>query len=325
MGKLIIGLLVAILVIVLVIIGGSAVFALTYKPASRPADPDPIERTPARLSRGEYLVNHVTPCAFCHTEGYGTGSPGAYLAGGACVDNSDGFPGTLCPANLTPDSATGLGSWTDGEISRAIREGVNNQGKALFPMMPYAQFRVMSDSDVAAIVAWLRTIPAVHRPRQPTDIDFPVSFFIKMAPKPLNGPVPAIDPTDEVVYGRYLTTIAGCKFCHTPVDERVELQQDSLFAGGHAIRSPGGLMLRSRNLTPDATGLGATTEEGFLTLFRVWRGRDSSAAPLKDSPMPWAAFSGMTDADLSAIYAYLRTVPPVRHVVDATPVRAATP
>lgn len=308
--------LLGILLVILLVAGGGLVFALTYTPASREASTDPVERTPERVARGDYLVNHVIPCASCHTRDYGTDSAGPALAGGACLDEEAGFPGSLCMANITPDSATGIGAWTDGEIMRAIREGVNNRDEALFPMMPYGEFRILSDADVAAIVAYLRTTPAVHHPVPPTAINFPVSFFIKMAPKPLDGPVADVPRTDPVAYGQYLATIAGCKFCHTPVNDRMELQEDSLFAGGQEMESPGRDTLRSRNLTPDPTGLGSTTEAGFLALFHAWRDRDSAAAPLKDSPMPWTAFSGMTDEDLSAIYAYLRSLPPVAHEVN---------
>src|SRR5216110_697497 len=85
----------------------------------------------------------------------------AHNAGSACIGPEQGAPGKICFPNLTPDPETGLGAWTDGEILRAIREGVSRDGRALFPMMPYTEFRALSDEDTRAIVAYLRTMPAV--------------------------------------------------------------------------------------------------------------------------------------------------------------------
>src|SRR5215207_8741457 len=107
------------------------------KPAQRPASAVKFEATPERVARGQYLVNHVTICFDCHSErttAYGLPfKPGREGVGGFVWDQRIGFPGTLAASNITPDPETGLGQWSDGEIVRALREGVDREGKALFP------------------------------------------------------------------------------------------------------------------------------------------------------------------------------------------------
>ena len=95
-----------------------------------------------------------------------------------------GLPGAVTAPNITPDRETGIGAWTDGEKIRAIREGISRDGRVLFPMMPYPNFRMMSDEDVYAIVAYMNTLPAVRNPLPVTKIDFPVSLMIKSVPQP---------------------------------------------------------------------------------------------------------------------------------------------
>jgi len=136
------------------------------KPASRPASTEKIEATPARVARGEYLVEHVSDCLGCHSDhldtfGYPV-KPGTEGQGGFIFDRNLGFPGVVAAQNITSDPADGLGNWTDGEVLRAIREGVDRKGDALFPMMPYQHLRHMSDDDAKAVVAYLRTLKPVH-------------------------------------------------------------------------------------------------------------------------------------------------------------------
>lgn len=300
--------------------GGLAVFVATYEPAQRPAPAETVEATPARVARGEYLVHHVVDCFGCHSRhdwsryaGPVQGQPGI---GGECLTAEQGAPGRICVPNITPDPETGIGSWTDGEILRAMREGVDREGEALFPMMPYLEYRRLSDEDARAVVAYLRSVPGVRNPTPETRLDFPVSFFIKMAPKPLDGPVP--EPARSgPAYGEYLATIAGCRFCHTPVDERMQPVPGRLLAGGHEHRGPWGVVLAS-NLTPHATGLGNRSKAEFIALFRSFADASAVAVPVRDgrnTVMPWYAYAGMTDDDLGAIYDYLRTLPPVENRV----------
>ena len=181
-----------------------------------------IERSVARLARGEYLYHRVAVCGDCHSQRDYTRFGGPVVEGGEGVGFSFpqelGLPGTVVAPNITSDKESGVGNWTDGEVIRAIREGVSRDGKALFPMMPYAEFRHMSDEDVYAIVAYLRTLPPVKNVLPRSQINFPVSMFIKSVPKPA-GLVPSVERSNQLKYGEYLTKLGGCGGCHTPMEK----------------------------------------------------------------------------------------------------------
>ncbi len=199
---------------------------------------------------------------------------------------------------------------------------MGRDGEALFPAMPYGSYRHLSDEDAKSIVAYLRTLPAARKERPPRHIDFPVSAFIKLLPKPLDGPVPEPNRADPVAYGRYLATIAGCEECHTPLDERHQPMPGMAFAGGRELEETWGTV-RSSNITPDSeTGIGAMTKEAFIGRFKAFAHPESArikVAPEHNTVMPWQAFAKMTEEDLGALYAYLRTVPPVKNAVERRP------
>src|SRR5690242_13077154 len=135
-----------------VVIAAVVAFIVLKPPARRPATTEKFEPTKERLARGDYLVNHVTPCLHCHStidnEVFGGEiQPGTEGMGGFQFGPSDGVPGFVQAQNITP---AGLGDWTDGEILRAMREGVRKDGTALFPMMPYPQFAIYDDEDAKA-------------------------------------------------------------------------------------------------------------------------------------------------------------------------------
>ena len=149
---------------------------------------------PARFARGEYLVNNVTDCMDCHAEHDWTQHDAPALPGtlGSGQDMSilKGFPGQVVAPNITSDPETGAGNWSDDQLARAIREGVGHDGRALFPFMPYPDFRNMSDEDLASIIVYLRALPPVKKQRQPTALIFPVKYLIRSVPQPINAPVP---------------------------------------------------------------------------------------------------------------------------------------
>ena len=130
--------------------------------------------------------------------------PGTEGVGGYIFDKNIGFPGVVAAQNITCDAEFGLGKWSDGEIIRAFREGIDRHGDALFPMMPYEEMRTMSDDDAKAVVTYLRTLKPVHKGVPAKHIDFPVNLFVKFSPKPVDGVVTAPDPHDGVAYGKYL-------------------------------------------------------------------------------------------------------------------------
>jgi mono/diheme cytochrome c family protein len=316
----------AVLVVLALAIGAVAWMAIR-KPAQRPASAEKIQVTPARIARGEYLVHHVAECLGCHsdhTPGYAfpvkSGTEGQ---GGFVFDKKLGFPGAVAAQNITPDPDFGLGKWTDGEVLRAIREGVDRNGEALFPMMPYVHFHNMSDEDAKSVVAYIRTLQPIHSGVPAKHIDFPVNLFVKFTPKPIEHPVTAPDPSDTVRYGQYLTEIGGCVECHTPHDDKNQLLTEKLFAGGWEMRGPWGRNYTA-NLTPHAeTFIGRATKAEFIGRFKAFAAFNDTNAPLapqgRNTIMPWLAFAGMSDHDLGAIYDYLKTVKPVANRVNTFP------
>jgi hypothetical protein len=316
-------------------LAGIAVGALTLKrPAQRQPSAEMVERTPGRLARGTYLVEHVSHCLKCHSgadaDRFGQPPKAGQLGqGGMVFDEKSGVPGLVAAQNITPDPDYGIGKWSDGEVLRAFREGVDKNGDALFPMMPYSYFHAMSDEDARSVLVYLRALAPVHNQVPQKHLDFPVNLLIKSVPQPLDGPVEApSDEHDHLAYGKYLVTIAGCRECHTPHDAHGQLLPGRDFAGGWAmaIRAGDGRVLRvvPPNLTPHPTAyFGSATKEAWIGRVRSFAGMDGENAPMvapgRNTHMAWAAYAGMTDQDLGAIYDYLKTLLPIENHVDSFP------
>jgi mono/diheme cytochrome c family protein len=308
--------------LLLAALAGAGAYFVLRSPKQNPAKQLRIDATPEMLARGEHLFE-ITDCAGCHSERdlslwCAPEVPGRRVVG-AALPPEFGLPGKVVAPNITPDQETGIGDWTDGEIVRAIREGVDRNGRALFPMMPYPQYRSMSDEDVYALVAYLRTLPPVRNSLPETKLNFPASLLIKSVPAPLDGPVPPPDTSDPGRYGEYLVTIAGCLECHTQ-ERNGKLETEKLLAGGRDF-SVGSYSVRSANITPEMeTGIGAWSEDRFVEKFRGYARMTPESTPKVSQEsftlMPWLNFTRLTDAELHAIYSFLRTVKPVRNAVD---------
>lgn len=316
-----------ILLVVIALVAGALIFLTVKKPAAHPASTEKVEATPARLARGEYLVEHVSDCMGCHSDHLTTYGfpvkPGTKGVGGYIFDEKIGFPGIVAAQNITSDPDTGLGKWTDGEILRAMREGVDREGNALFPMMPYQHLRSMSDEDAKSVVVYLRTLPPIKHAVPDKHLSFPLNFIVKFIPKPLDGPVAHPDTKDRLAYGKYLTTIGGCHECHTPHDDKNRLVEGEDFSGGWKMEGPWGTNYTA-NLTPAPhTFMGRATKEEFLGRFKAFAAFTPETAPAcppgRNTVMPWLAFSHMTDDDLGAIYDYLKTLKPHPRVVVSFP------
>ena len=123
--------------------------------------PSPALADDAQIARGRYLVT-LSGCSDCHTPGALLGSPDMkrYL-GGSDVGFAIPGAGVFVAENLTPDKDTGLGSWTDAQMIAAIRTGKTPEGRELSPVMPYPALSHLTDPDAHAIVAFLKSLPAV--------------------------------------------------------------------------------------------------------------------------------------------------------------------
>lgn len=278
-----------------------------------------VEITPERIQHGKYLANHVTVCMDCHSTRdwsrfSGPVEVGSDGMGGQRFGREEGFPGIFYSKNITPYS---LEHWSDGEIFRAITSGVDKDGKALFPVMPYPYYGSMDPEDVYDIIAYLRSLDPIENEIKSRVIDFPMAFLVNTIPeKPKFSKKPA--PTDTVAYGGYLVKIAACMECHTPV-KNGQVIPEKAFSGGREFIMPNG-KLQSSNITSDSlTGIGSWTEEAFVARFKGYYKplREVEVMPegAINSIMPWTMYGGMDSSDLVAIYRYLRTIQPIHKEV----------
>jgi len=258
----------------------------------------------ASVERGKYLANTVAACGNCHNprDAKGQYIEDKLLAGGARI----GLPkSTVYGANITPDAETGIGKWTDEQVIRAIREGVRPDNSLVGPPMPVEMYRHMSDDDVKAIVAYLRTVPPVKNevPRGKYDFPTPTSYG-----PPVSNPVSAVN-NDLVKYGEYLAGPVGhCMACHTgiegePTPEDLEKRPGT---GGRPF-GPGG-SLKASNLTPHETGLKGWTDSEIALAIREGISRDGRQ--LK-GPMAFSMYKNINQADMQALIAYLRALNPL--------------
>jgi mono/diheme cytochrome c family protein len=301
-----------------------AYFFVRY-PDVPPVEDVKVVATPERLARGEYLVKHVVGCTVCHGERDFGKYTGPVIAGtegqGGQRFGFGAEPFVLYARNITP---AGIGDWSDGELIRAIVSGVSRDGTPLFPLMPYTHYAKMSREDVEAIVAYIRTLPSKPVAALPErQLKFPLPLVVRTIPAaPAHRPVPP--SSDRVAYGEYLVNAAVCSDCHSPMDDQGQPLRGRDFSGG-APFTPGGIgLVHSANITPDAaTGIGSWTEDQFLEKFRAFRGAPARPLPgderLQNTEMPWGDYAGMTDDDLRAIYAFLRSLPPVINRVEKHP------
>ncbi|OGO27957.1 MAG: hypothetical protein A2Z16_13945 [Chloroflexi bacterium RBG_16_54_18] len=283
--------------LVILFIAGLAIYAnLRFKPsfADRPLYPITADTSPAGMERGKYLMEDAMLCTeACHTP-----ESGKPLSGEFEEINQGPISVTFAPPNLTPDKETGLGNWTDAEIARAIREGVDKDGVGLM-VMPSYSFHYLSDADVAAMVGYLKSLEPVSNAIPP----FRANVFAKiMNALGAFGPPAVTEPiTDEqitpqkgtVEHGTYLVKISGCEDCHKP----------NLAGGQLPFAEPG--TPPSANLTPAGELVGWTVED-FIKAVR--EGVKPSGSELSEG-MPRYQ---MTDEDLAAIFSYLKTVPPAQ-------------
>jgi mono/diheme cytochrome c family protein len=281
-----------------------------------------IEATPERLARGKYLNDHVVGCTTCHTQRDWTKFSGPVkpeLLGAGGEPFNLGPAGKMYSKNITP---AGIGSWTDGELLRAVTQGVSKDGTPLFPLMPYPHYGAMDEEDVHAVLAYVRSLKSIEGSWPSRELNFPLNLIVRTIPAPNTfGKRPS--PDDKVAYGKYMTAAALCSDCHTPIDEQGTPLPGMDFAGGMEFPETG-YRVRAANITPDAnTGIGSWTEQQFIDKFKGFENPTNATLAeherAQNTPMPITAYAGMTREDLSAIYAYLRTLKPLTNRVEKFP------
>ena len=278
------------------------------------------------IARGSYLANHVAGCIECHSKHDFTKFSNPVIAGtegggGMVFDQKFQLPGVLYGKNLTPDSATGIGAWSDDEVLRAMTQGISKNGDTLFPLMPYPNLNRMEKEDLLSIIAYLRTLKPINNAVPKRQLMVPIAMVY-----PGKFLQPSVDAnakpaeTDAVKYGEYLVTFADCGTCHSPLTP-MGPDRSRMFAGGYIFELPTNKVV-SANITSDsATGIGTWTEERFMNKFTVCRdAKEVSRDPgNQNTIMPLSLYAGMKDEDIKAIYAYLRTVKPISNKVDKFP------
>ncbi len=307
--------------------GGFFVYFGLLLPVDMPIPELRVVSSPESLARGEYLARHVAVCMDCHstrdwTRFSGPIVPGTLGKGGERFDEKIGLPGVIISKNITPSA---LGNWSDGEVIRAMAGGISKDGHALFPLMPYDAYRFMDEDDALSIVAWLRTLPAQANEVPRHQLNFPLNLIVNTIPKPPE--FRQIDRSDTVAYGRYLATLGGCVWCHTPVNAQSRSIPEMALAGGQAFPMQGGTS-RSANISPDPeTGIGRWSRQDFISRFRSYSGPEAEALPLGadnfNTQMSWTQFAGMADEDLGAIYDFLMQSKPISNAVSVWEIAAA--
>lgn len=231
----------------------------------------------AAIRRGRHLVIAAAACTSCHGED---------LGGQIVLDRP--LLGRFVAANLTRGDGGLPGGRSTPDLVRAIRYGVSRTGRSL-RFMPSDAFQALSDDDLAAAIAYLRTVDPVDRRLPPTRVG-PMGRVLHVLGFPLlpaerithaaTGTAPA--PGATIAYGRHLADIAGCHGCHGPSLE-----------GGPG---PGPDLVRA---------LSAWTQTDFRRALREGRRPDRSI--LADE-MPWKSFAGLEDEEIAALWLYVRSI-----------------
>lgn len=242
------------------------------------------------LARGQHIID--VECSGCHAPELGQT---VALSGGH--ENFFDIPngpklGVIYAPNLTPGGV--LKDASDGQISRAVREGVSFEGRPLL-VMPSTHYHGMSDRDLASVIAWLRHQPAVDRV-VPARKLAPLAYLIlglhqfeTSATLPVFQPIPEVPEDSTRTYGAYLTPILGCSDCH-----------GADYRGGHKGQLP--------PLGPSLTGF--VSEHPYATFELALRqGVKPADGSLDPVMMPWPVFSRLTDLETRAVYEFLKAQP----------------
>ncbi|WP_322032165.1 cytochrome c [Paraburkholderia sp. J76] len=285
-------------------------------PHARADEGGPAQQAPAsanaallaRVEKGRYLAT-VADCTACHTA-----KGGKPFAGGAGIASPIG---TIYSTNITPDKRTGIGNYTLRDFDRAVRQGIAKDGSTLYPAMPYVSYAKAAPEDIEALYAYFtQAVAPVEQANRAEDIPWPLSMrwplrFWRMmfAPAPVAASAPA--STDPVVRGSYLVEgLAHCGSCHTPrgfgLQEQALSDRKKVYLSGGVVDG-----YLAKNLRGDArNGLGTWSEDDIVAFLKQGRSNDAAAfGEMADVVQHSTQY--MSDTDLGAIAAYLKTLSPV--------------
>lgn len=272
-----------------------------------------VPRDSAHVARGAKIATLL--CSACHKN-----DEDGKLTGHQIKDLPAEF-GTVYSMNITQDPVHGIGNRTDGELYYFLRTGIHTDGRWSPPFMP--KFPLLADEDVHSVIAWLRSDdPALapdSREYPPNTYNFFIKFLANVAvfpPTLPENPIVVPDTTDKVVYGRYVADgLCGCYGCHSADFAK----QDALFpekslgfyGGGNPMLNMEQEFVLSANITMDKeTGIGNWNYQQFYDAVKF--GKNPKGGPLY---YPMFPHTTLTDTEISGIWAYLQTVPPIRNAV----------
>jgi len=282
---------------------GASAFAVNQRLHWDPevSAPD-VKVTPELIERGQYLTQ-AADCAACHN------APGGKpFTGGVPFE----MPfGTIYSTNITADLETGIGTWSDDDFVRALHRGVRKDGSNLYPAFPYTSYTGLSRDDAVAIKAYLFSLPPIHQPSRENELAFPFNqrwgltfwnlVFLKAKRFDLNQGL-----GDAVTRGDYLTNVLGhCGECHTPRNLAFALDNSRPFTGAVVDG------WRAYNITSSkASGIGGWTDAQIKDYLGTGHaeGRGAAVGPMGEAVSNSLRF--LSPSDLSALTAYLRTIPP---------------
>jgi mono/diheme cytochrome c family protein len=258
------------------------------------------------LERGSYLVNAVMACDGCHTPR--TPSAGLVmdkrLAGGTVLFDLPAY--TVRGSNITPDRDTGIGSWTEQDLRRALIEGVRPNGVPLAPSMPFAFYKILTPRDLDAVVTYIRSVAPVRNEAQLPDYRSEMHIdLVPGAERSIGDEAPA----DPVKRGMYLATLAHCMECHSRRPDNQQDYKDWWGKGGAQIKGPWGQVTVRNISSHQEKGIGGWSDDEIKRALTQGVGRDGRLFKL---PMARQMYYGkLTAADLDAIVAWVRTIPPI--------------
>lgn len=266
-----------------------------------------------RVAKGAKMASIL--CSECHL------STSGKMTGKVMAEMPKAF-GTIASLNITHDPEIGIGKWTDGELYYFLRTGIRKDGSWAPPFMP--KFARVADEDLYSIIAWLRSddpkLAADTREYPPNQYNFLVKVLsntIFSAPPMPQKPIFIPDSTDKVALGRYLANdMYECYACHSgdmmKVDPNDPPKSFGYYGGGIEMQNLQGEAVRSANITMDPeTGIGNITEQQFIEAVKYGKNPRGGTLQYPMSPRPV-----LTDHEVSAIYAFLKTVPVQHHKVD---------
>ena len=258
------------------------------------------------LARGRYLVEALMACDNCHTprgpDGY---DMSLRFSGGTQVFSEKDY--IVRGSNISPDHHAGIGAWSDARIRAAIVDGVGPTGR-LAPVMPSESYRVLTPQDLKAIIGFLRAAAPVSSslPPQQTGGTLEQRPAIPGAEAPFTD----ADLSDRLKRGLYLASLARCMSCHTGESGGAPDPRGRLGAGGKLFRTRAGVAVASNITSHPTKGVGAWTDEELKRA--ITHGIGQNGAPLAPTManLSRAHFSKMTEEDVDALVAWIRTLPP---------------